>query len=90
MSVDLTLNAAIRGFVPVFAAALLAAPVAAQEFPRQMRIIVASAGGTGPDFIARLIAPRLGESLRNSVIVENRTSTNGIMKSCKTPTSGVD
>ena len=63
------------------AAALLPIAAFAQEFPRQMRIIVASAGGTGPDFIARLIAPRLGESLRNSVIVENRTSTNGLVAS---------
>ena len=62
-----------------FAAALCAATASAQEFPRQMRIIVASAGGTGPDFIARLLAPKLGESLRNSVIVESRISANGII-----------
>lgn len=63
----------------VSAAALFSMPAAAQEFPRQMRIIVGSAGGTGPDFIARLIAPKLGESLRNSVIVESRPSANGII-----------
>jgi len=43
-----------------------------------MRIVAASIGGTGPDFIARLLAPKLGEALRNSVIVENRPSANGI------------
>ena len=63
----------------VSAVAHFSTPAAAQEFPRQMRIIVASAGGTGPDFIARLIAPKLGEALRNNVIVENRPSTNGIV-----------
>ncbi len=63
----------------LLAAALVSAAAPAQEFPRQMRIIVASAGGTGPDFIARLLAPKLGESLRNSVIVESRTSANGII-----------
>jgi tripartite-type tricarboxylate transporter receptor subunit TctC len=63
----------------VSAAALFSMPAAAQEFPRQMRIIVGSAGGTGPDFIARLIAPKLGESLRNSVIVESRPSANGLV-----------
>ncbi|MEQ1776612.1 MAG: tripartite tricarboxylate transporter substrate-binding protein [Burkholderiales bacterium] len=72
------------------AAALLPMAATAQEFPRQMRIIVASAGGTGPDFIARLIAPRLGESLRNSVIVENRTSTNGIIASQYTARAAPD
>jgi len=55
-----------------------AMPCVAQEFPRQMRIVAASIGGTGPDFIARLLAPKLSEGLRNSVIVENRPSANGI------------
>lgn len=56
-------------------------PVSAQEFPRNMRIVAGSAGGTGPDMIARLLAPKLGEALRNSVIVENRAGTNGIAAS---------
>jgi tripartite-type tricarboxylate transporter receptor subunit TctC len=46
--------------------------------PRQLRIITASVGGTGPDFIARLIAPKLSESARMNAIVENRPSVNGI------------
>ena len=59
---------------------LVTAPAVAQEpvFPRQVRIVAASAGGTGPDFIARLIAPKLGEGLRVSAIVENRPSANGV------------
>ncbi len=65
---------------PAATLVLAAAPAAAQEppFPRQMRIVAASVGGTGPDFIARLIAPKLGEAVRQSVIVENRPSANGI------------
>jgi tripartite-type tricarboxylate transporter receptor subunit TctC len=55
--------------------------VQAQEFPRNMRIVAGSAGGTGPDMVARLLAPRLGEALRNTVIVENRPGTNGIAAS---------
>jgi tripartite-type tricarboxylate transporter receptor subunit TctC len=47
--------------------------------PKQVRIITASIGGTGPDFIARLIAPKLGESARVNAIVENRPSVNGIV-----------
>ncbi len=62
-----------------FAAALCALPAGAQEFPRQMRIIVGSAGGTGPDFIARLLAPKLGEGLRSNIIVETRPSANGLI-----------
>ncbi len=72
-------SAIVVRLVLVSAVALFSTPAATQEFPRQMRIIAASVGGTGPDFIARLIAPKLGEALRNNVIVENRPSTNGIV-----------
>src|SRR5687767_13775707 len=66
--------------LPVAMLAAATAPVAAQEsaIPKQVRIVAASAGGTGPDFIARPIAPRLGEGLRVSAIAENRTSANGV------------
>lgn len=53
----------------------------APPVPRQIRIITASLGGTGPDFIARLLAPRLGEGLRVNAIVENRPSVNGVVAS---------
>ena len=55
------------------------AAAAAQEPGKQMRIIVGSIGGTGPDFIARLIAPKLGEALHQTVIVENRPSANAVV-----------
>lgn len=61
--------------------AAVAAFANAQEFPKNMRIVAGSAGGTGPDMIARLLAPKLGEALRNSVIVENRAGVNGIAAS---------
>ena len=54
-------------------------PGAAPAPQKQMRIIVGSIGGTGPDFIARLIAPKLGEALRQNVLVDNRPSANGIV-----------
>lgn len=54
-------------------------PGAAPGFPRQVRIVVGSAPPTGPDFIARLIAPKLGEAWRLNVVVENRPGTNGIV-----------
>ncbi len=56
-------------------------PGSAPAVPRQIRIITASLGGTGPDFLARLIAPRLGDGLRVNAIVENRPSVNGVVAS---------
>jgi tripartite-type tricarboxylate transporter receptor subunit TctC len=62
---------------------VFSAAVSAQEpataLPKQMRIVVGSVGGTGPDFIARLIAPKLGDGSRQSVIVDNRPGTNGLI-----------
>jgi tripartite-type tricarboxylate transporter receptor subunit TctC len=46
---------------------------------KQIRIVIASVAGAGPDFIARLIGPKMSEGLRQTVIVENRPGTNGIV-----------
>lgn len=59
--------------------ALWSALALAQLPAKPVQIIVPNAPGGGPDLIARLVAPRLGEALRQSVIVENRASANGIV-----------
>jgi tripartite-type tricarboxylate transporter receptor subunit TctC len=59
--------------------ALSSAQESAPALPKQLRIVTASVGGTGPDFIARLIAPKLGELARVNAIVENRPSVNGVV-----------
>ena len=46
---------------------------------RTVLIVVPNPPGGGPDFIARLIAPKLGETLRQNVIVENRAGANGVV-----------
>ncbi len=46
---------------------------------KTVQIIVPNPPGGGPDFIARLIAPRLREALGQNVIVDNRPSNNGIV-----------
>ena len=58
---------------------LCVAQEASAPLPKQLRIVTASVGGTGPDFIARLIAPKLGELARVNAIVENRPSVNGVV-----------
>ncbi|MBI2290274.1 MAG: tripartite tricarboxylate transporter substrate binding protein [Betaproteobacteria bacterium] len=46
---------------------------------KTMQIIVPNAPGGGPDFIARLIAPKLREVFGQNVVVDNRPSNNGIV-----------
>jgi len=49
-------------------------------FPNKtVQIIVPNAPGAGNDLIARLIAPKLAETIKQSVVVENRPSANGIV-----------
>ena len=63
-----------------FAAALLSAATHAQWQPaRPVQMIVPNPPGGGPDFIARLLAPRLSEAAKQNVVVDNRSSNNGIV-----------
>ncbi len=48
---------------------------------KTLQIIIPNPPGGGPDFIARLIAPKLREALGQNVVVENRPSNNGIVAS---------
>ena len=44
---------------------------------KSLRIIVPFAAGTGTDFIARLLAEKVGEQLKQAVIVENKAGAGG-------------
>jgi tripartite-type tricarboxylate transporter receptor subunit TctC len=72
----------------------LATPSLAQDtapvLPKQARIVTASIGGTGPDFIARLMAPKFSEALKINMIVENRASVNGIVAAVYTAKAPAD
>ncbi len=59
----------------------LAAPSAwAQAYPTQtIRVVVPFTAGGGGDMLARLLAPRLGESLKQQVVVENKPGASGII-----------
>lgn len=48
---------------------------------RTVQLITPNAPGGGPDFIARMLAPKLSEVAKQSVVVENRASNNGIVGS---------
>ena len=69
-----------RFLAAVFAATLgLAFPAAAQDdYPnRTVRIIVPFAAGGSTDVVARVLAERLGQELKQSFIVENRPGAGG-------------
>ena len=58
----------------------LAGSAHAQTFPsKPIRIIVAFPAGGGTDIVARMIAPRLGEALGTTVVVDNRAGAQGIV-----------
>lgn len=59
----------------------LAVPAAAQEFPSKgpIRLIVGFAPGGGADAIARAINVRMGEVLKQTVVVENRSGAGGTL-----------
>lgn len=67
-------------------AAMLAAPALAQpagtDFPPpQIRIVVPFTAGGGTDVITRLVATRLAETWKNTVIVDNRVGAGGVVGS---------
>ncbi|SHI45896.1 Tripartite-type tricarboxylate transporter, receptor component TctC [Roseomonas rosea] len=65
----------------LYGAGALALPGLAKAQPawpqRPIRLIVAFAAGGAADSVARVLAPRLGDRLGQSVVVENRTGGSG-------------
>jgi tripartite-type tricarboxylate transporter receptor subunit TctC len=75
-SLSKTASAALLALAP----ACVLAQSPASPFPsKTVQIIVPSAPGAGNDLIARLIGPKLSESIKQNVVVENRPSANGVV-----------
>ena len=74
-----------RAIAGIFAAALLAASVWAQDEParnfpaKPIRIIIGYGAGGGNDIVMRIIAPKLAEGLGQPVIVENKPGAQSIV-----------
>ena len=76
----------------VLALTLAAALPALAEFPEHaIKIIVPYPPGGTSDLLARAVAPRLGERLKQSVVIENRAGAGGVIGSqavAKSPADG--
>jgi tripartite-type tricarboxylate transporter receptor subunit TctC len=78
----------------VLAAVVLAHPAHAQSYPdskKPIRIIVPTAPAGGNDAMARIVAQKLNERLKQPVIVENKSGANGAIGSefvAKAPPDG--
>jgi tripartite-type tricarboxylate transporter receptor subunit TctC len=72
-----TLRLAAALAAATVAAALAGPPAWAQNFTRQVTIIVPYAPGGTSDILARLIGPKLQEAIGQPVIVENKPSASG-------------
>ena len=67
-------------FSALCALLLGAASAHAQEYPNQtVKIVVPFVAGGGVDVVARIVAPKLGEELGQSVIIENRGGAGGML-----------
>lgn len=60
--------------------AMAASPAAAQSYPlRPIRLIVAFAPGGSVDLVSRLVGEKIGESLGQPVVIDNRPGAGGAM-----------
>jgi tripartite-type tricarboxylate transporter receptor subunit TctC len=72
------MNPLVRCLVAVALVFLFAPLAGAQAWPaKPIRLIVSFPPGSGPDAIARIYAPRLGEALGQAVVIENRAGAAG-------------
>jgi len=74
------MSIATRVLSAILLAALAGAALAQAGYPnRPIRIIVAFPPGASTDIVARLVGAKLGESLGQNVVIENRAGAGGLI-----------
>jgi tripartite-type tricarboxylate transporter receptor subunit TctC len=82
MSMKIFLKNAFRSFVAAIALCLPGTLAAQGDYPsRPVRMIVPYPAGGGTDLVSRQIAQKLGERLKQNVVVENRGGAGGLIGS---------
>jgi len=72
-------------------AALIASPLAAQDYPvKPVHVFVPASPGGASDIAARLVSPKLAEALGQPFIVENRVASGGIVGTAQLAKSPAD
>jgi tripartite-type tricarboxylate transporter receptor subunit TctC len=67
-----------HGYVAALAFALFCRAASAQTYPaRPIRLLVPNPPGGATDNLARVVAPKLGELLGQTIVVDNRPGSNG-------------
>jgi tripartite-type tricarboxylate transporter receptor subunit TctC len=70
----------LLGLCSVLGLAMLPSPGLAQDFPnRPIRLIVPFPPGGPNDIIARIVGKRMGEILKQTIVVENRAGQGGVV-----------
>ena len=82
--------AAARAALLVLGIGLAAGPALAQFPDRPLKIVVPYPPGGTTDLLARAIAPRLGERLGQTVVVENRAGAGGVIGSAQVARAPAD
>jgi tripartite-type tricarboxylate transporter receptor subunit TctC len=72
----------LKSLAALVGACVLMAPAQAQDYPNKpVTIVVGYAAGGGVDFMARLLAEKLADRLKQPVVVENRPSVGAVVAS---------